>query len=252
MVEREDKTDWLDQFRTAAVFLTAIPLGKGESRLSDSVVWFPVVGAITGLAGGLAFATIVAIGLGAWVAAVVAVAVMIVMTGALHEDGLADTFDGFGCQGEIGVRLAAMRDPAVGTCGTLALVIVTSLRIGLIATITEPLMAIPVLVAAGAISRGSIVAAMHLMMAARPDGLGAAAGTPDFPNVVKSFGVVLVIAIAALWPFSWFLAISAGVVATLVMIWLCTRSFGGHTGDVFGGIQQVSESAVLAVAVASL
>src|SRR5665213_1213023 len=92
----------LDELRAAAVFLTRLPaqaIGYDTRRVPDfrqGARVFPVVGALVGLAGGLVLVVAAALGIARPVAAILAVATTVLVTGGLHEDGLADTADSFG------------------------------------------------------------------------------------------------------------------------------------------------------------
>ena len=92
--------DLLHDCKVALAFLTRVPVRAErpwpEADLAASAPMFPVVGALIGLAGAIAYALAVWLGLPPWPAAVVALATTIWLTGALHEDGLADVADGFG------------------------------------------------------------------------------------------------------------------------------------------------------------
>ena len=105
-------------------------------------------------------------------------AVGLASTGAFHEDGLADTVDGFGGGRDREHKLAIMRDSRHGTFGILALVLSVGLRAAALAAIGDPIHAGLALVAAHAASRGALPPLMRLLAPARPDGLGAAAGRP--------------------------------------------------------------------------
>ena len=92
--------DLIHDCKVALAFLTRLPVHQGQAwryaDLAASVPLFPVVGALIGLAGGLAYALAIWLGLPSWPAAALALATAICATGALHEDGLADVADGFG------------------------------------------------------------------------------------------------------------------------------------------------------------
>ena len=114
---------------TAVAVLTRVPVGAGAGAdLASAAPWFPVVGGLTGLG-------VAAVGLGsaavwpAYVAAVLAVAAEVLLTGALHLDGLADCADGSGGHTRER-RLAIMKDHAVGVYGAAAVVLALGLRTG--------------------------------------------------------------------------------------------------------------------------
>lgn len=246
------KPDWIECLRIAASFLTRIPVGQTDDvPLARATPVFPLIGAVIGLIGGLAYLVAHWIGLGPWLSAVLALLVLMVVTGALHDDGLADVADGLGVHGERDRRLEAMRDSRIGAFGVIALVLSLCARIGALAVIGKPGLVLLALVAAGAFSRSLIVIAMRMMPPARQDGLGARAGTPDFAEAVVALVIGVAITIAMLFPWAWIPALVFAGVAAALMALVARRAFGGQTGDVLGAIQIVAEIGVLAAVVAA-
>ena len=245
--------DWIDCLRLATSFLTRLPVrAPGGVALARATNAFPLVGVIVGLVAGLAYLVAWWLSLGPWLAAIAAVAAAIALTGALHEDGLADVADGFGARGEREARLAAMRDSRIGAFGVIALVLALGARIGGLAELHGPLTVLVTLVAAGALSRAAVVVAMRYMPAARSDGLGAGAGTPDVEEMGTALAIAAVVTVAMLLPWGWLPALLFGGGAALVMAWRARRAFGGQTGDVLGAIQQAAEIGVICGAAAVL
>ena len=190
------------------------------------------------------------IGLRAEPAALLAVAAGLAATGALHEDGLADTADGFGGGDDRDRKLEIMRDSTHGTYGVVVIVLSIGLRATAIAAIGDPVFVGLALIAAHAASRGMLPLAMRLLRPARADGLGAAAGRPSRAVAAAAALIGAVIALATLGPltgaFALFLA--GGAVALAGM--LARRQIGGYTGDVLGFFQQIGEIVMLLVAAA--
>lgn len=234
----------LGGFLAAVQFLTRVPVrSHRRPDLGRAIVWFPLVGAAVGVAVG-----VIAAGLDELVppavAASVAVLAGVVITGALHEDGLADTADAVAGGWTRERRLEILRDPRHGTYGVAALCGSIVLRIVAIASLGS-VAAIGGLVAAHALGRGAAVVTMGWAPLARPDGLGA-----DYTAAVTAGraalggGVALALgAVATGW---WIgpLAVVA-LIPTLIVIALARRAFGGITGDVLGAIEQAAECAVL-------
>ena len=244
------KPDWIESLRIAASFLTRIPVGQTDDvPLARATTVFPLIGALVGLVGGLAYVVAYWIGLGPRLSAVLALLVLMVVTGALHDDGLADVADGLGVHGARERKLEAMRDSRIGAFGVIALVLGLSARIGALAAIGSPELVLLAMVAAGALSRSLIVIAMRMMPNARQDGLGARAGTPDFAEAMVALLIGLAITIAMLFPWAWVLALVFGAIAVVLMALVARRAFGGQTGDVLGAIQIVAEIGVLAAVV---
>src|SRR4051812_14340659 len=118
-------SSWRDDLIVAATFLTRVPLHAivqphdPRASLAQALRAFPLIGALIGLAAGLVYAAAGLLGLAPLAAALVAIGASIALTGALHEDGLADCADGFGGGRERDAKLAIMRDSRIGTYGVL-------------------------------------------------------------------------------------------------------------------------------------
>lgn len=252
---------WRDELLAALIFLTRLPLGMVQAdaplpgahpSLADASWAFPVVGLVIGAIGGVAYAIAFALGLPTLAAALIAVAATVLTTGALHEDGLADTADGFGGGATREQKLDIMRDSRIGAFGVLALIFSVGLRIVAVAGIGTRWHVFAALIAAHALSRSVLPAAMHRLDPARDDGLGAGAGRPEQNQVLIALAISLVIAVVAvgLRP-----GLSAVIVAGLIAIAigsLARRQIGGQTGDVLGTIEQGAETAALLAAAAWL
>lgn len=236
------------QLRVAVAFLTRLPVG-GAGAWPDGAIgraaWaFPLVGALLGLGAALVQTLGLASGLPPVLAAILTTALLAVVTGALHEDGLADTADALGSVRDRARALEIMRDSRIGTFGALALGFVTATRIAATAALPLPGL-VPAMVAAATLSRLAMVWLMAALPAARADGLGAAAGRPG-PTVVviaTALGAALTALasgpIAAAGPI-----LLAAALAILLGTWF-RRRLGGQTGDTLGATQQLVEAAVL-------
>src|SRR5205823_10914340 len=174
-------------------------------------------------------------------AAVLAVAATLVVTGGLHEDGLADVADGFGGGATRERKLEIMRDSRIGTFGVCALILSFMLRVSALTNLGDPGLVAAVLVAAHAAGRAPIAAFMRLIPAARADGMSADAGRP--PQ-----GSAMVALLLGLVPLMIGLGFAAGGVAVVLlavgfgfMAWLCKSQIGGQTGDVLGALEQIGE-----------
>ena len=246
MGDGDGKSGPMGGFLAAAAFLTRLPFrSAGQAPLAQAAGAFPLVGAAIGAIGALAYWVAFSLSLGPWLAAVAAVLALVLVTGALHEDGLADSADGFGAYGRRLLKLQAMRDSPVGAHGALALGLALAARIGALAALAEPLAAGAALVAASAFSRAAIVVALRLAPAAREEGQSAEAGVPSNRHTAIAVALGLAFTVALLLPWAWALALVLGSCAGALMIWQSWRHFGGHTGDVLGAIQQASEIGVL-------
>lgn len=246
---------WRDEFLAACTFLTRLPLSRlasGDVRpdipppsLADAAWAFPLVGLVIGAIGGIAYWIASAFALPAPAAALIAVAATTLATGGLHEDGLADTADGFGGGTTRDDKLAIMRDSRTGAYGVLALIFSVGLRVAAIADIAARWHVLGALVAAHALGRGVLPAALRWLAPARDNGLGATAGQPARNAALIALGIALVLAlIGAGISVGLSAAIAAGVIA-IAVAWLAQRQIGGQTGDVLGAIEQGAETAAL-------
>ena len=237
-------------FRLAVAFLTRLPIADPgpcpPGALAGAMALFPVVGALIGAGAGAVHA-LAGLILPPAVAALLAVFTLILITGALHEDGWADTADGLGARGGPERRLAAMRDSRLGAFGGLALLFSVGLRAAALAAAPEAWAALGALVAAAALSRALIPAVMQVLPAARAEGLGAGAGVPHAGVAALALGLGAIAAILGLGRGAP-AALLAALLAALAVTWLARRTLGGFTGDVLGAVQQGAEIAVLVVA----
>lgn len=225
------------------------PHGAPDLRSMPRVL--PLAGALIGLVGALVLIVAQALGLGAWLSAALAVAALTLATGAFHEDGLADTADGFGGGATPERRLAIMRDSRIGTYGAAALVLAYALRIACLAELTVrlgPAAGAAAIVLVAALSRTAGLVPLTLLAAARSSGASHAAGRPPGGMVALAFalcgGLGLLAALAT--PLS-FLGVALGfalaAAVALALTRLAARLVGGQTGDVAGAVQQLAEIA---------
>jgi adenosylcobinamide-GDP ribazoletransferase len=216
------------------------------SRAAGTV---PFAGLVIGLPGAGVLLLASWLGLPAMMAAGLAVAMAALVTGAMHEDGLADSFDGLGAGGPPERRLAIMRDSRVGAFGVTALVLALLLRVaglaGLLA-VAGPLGSALIALAAAAVSRGLMLLPIAILPPARPDGAASAVGRPTSRGLTR----------AIIWGCAWagaltaaagaaYLEAAVGVACALafvgLMTWWTLRAIHGHTGDIAGACQQLAE-----------
>jgi adenosylcobinamide-GDP ribazoletransferase len=234
--------------RRALAFLT--PVGGGDAAVptAAAVAWFPPVGALVGLAVG-----------GTWwlaaqvwppaVAAALALAVDLVLTGMLHLDGLVDSADGLLAPLERERRLEVMADPRAGAFGVGAAVVVLLLRWTALAS-----QRVSVLLVAGlwCASRTVMATTLRTLPYVRPGGLAAAfRSTGSRATPVEVSGMVLGgVLVAVGRGGAGLVALVAGVAAAVGVVALAARRLGGFTGDVLGAAGIVGETAALVVAAA--
>jgi adenosylcobinamide-GDP ribazoletransferase len=238
---------------SAITFLTILPvptLGEagpgsaGDAGLGSAAAWFPVVGAAVGaLAGGVRL--LCGGALGATVATVLAMIVLVVVTGALHQDGLADTADGLGVRGDRARRLEVMRDSSTGVFGVLALVGWALLLYTTIASFDGD-HALRALVVACALARWAALAHAAATGPAHADGLGAALRVgPVALGIATALAVIVALAVGGLAPGG--AAVGTAVLIAWLSVLFARGTLGGRTGDTLGATVAVVEVAVCVV-----
>jgi adenosylcobinamide-GDP ribazoletransferase len=235
------------------LFCTRLPLphsgpvaGADVARASWAL---PVAGALVGALGALAYWIAHRVGLPAALASALALAATMTATGCLHEDGLADTADGFGGGKDRERKLEIMRDSRIGTYGVCALALAIILRWSALASIADVSAAAMALIATHAAARAPLPAFMRLVASARSDGLAAGAGQPPWGSVVAA-GCLGVIALLGLGAAAAIVSLVLLAAAGIGMAWLSMRQIGGQTGDVLGALEQVNEILILLTVVA--
>lgn len=229
-----------------------VPVSAAHAaRRGAAAAWaWPLAGGLVGAAGAATGAVALASGLGPGLAAVVVLTLQVMLTGALHEDGLADSADGLWGGWDRARRLAIMKDSHIGTYGVMALMLVTLARwLALSALIGAGGWA--AIIAAGAISRAPMAVLMAALPNARDGGLSHRVGRPARGAVVTACALAAVMGGALIGA-----ALLPAALAVLVLCgWLglvARARLGGQTGDILGASQQLAEVAVLAVAAAHL
>jgi adenosylcobinamide-GDP ribazoletransferase len=243
----------LGQFAAAWTLLARLPWPFAVPRDLGAIgrgVWaFPIVGAVLGALGGGVFWMAREIGMPALVAAALAIGFLALATGALHEDGLADTADGFGGGRSREEKLAIMRDSRTGAYGVSALIIVTLLRVGALAALGAA-QGFAALIAAAALGRELAALPMSLLPPARADGLGHGAGRA--PGFAACLALILAVGAATLAAAGYDLpwravgyAVAGAFFAVLFVTLLALRQIRGVTGDVLGAAILAGEAAAL-------
>jgi adenosylcobinamide-GDP ribazoletransferase len=247
--------DWIDDFRLATALLTRVPMphpdGAVPAGLARAQRAFPLVGAMIGAVVGLIDLSLLAMGLPPLAAAALALGASAALTGAMHEDGLADVGDGFGGGRDRAAKLSIMRDSRLGTYGAIVLLVSFSARLSALASLPAAIV-VPGLVVAHALGRAAIPALAASLPFARDDGLGKSAGRPSAASVITAVIVAVVIAFLCQPAKEALLAVAVTVAGTAAMAMLAWRQIGGVTGDVFGATEQVAETAVLVMLAARL
>lgn len=231
----------------AMALLTRLPvsLPLQAGRAPGAAAWaYPLVGLVVA---GVALAVgwvITWLGATAPITAVFVLLTSIVVTGAMHEDGLADCADGFWGGWTRERRLEIMKDSTIGTYGVVALVVSLMLRWYVLTTLIDKGALFGAVLVAAVMSRAGMVWVMHRLPHARQGGLSAQTGRPERAPALAAvvLGVVAAVVapeVSAIWLmfFAVLVVLAAGAIAR--------RKIGGQTGDVLGATQQVLEITVL-------
>jgi adenosylcobinamide-GDP ribazoletransferase len=229
--------------RRALAFLT--PLGGAAVPDGRTLSWFPLAGAAIGAA----------VGAGWWaadrvwsplLAAALAVALDLVLTGLLHADGLADSADGLLPPLSRDRRLEVMAEPTIGAYGVVSIVVVLGLRTAALASMPPDVWLVAAVWCA---SRTAMAVAARGLPYARIGGLATdLLGGPWAPVAAGGAGLAAVLALGAADPVAAVAAVVAGLLAAAAVAWAAWRRLGGFTGDVLGAAGVVGETVALVVA----
>lgn len=234
----------LNLFFNSLLFYTRIRVPRSvvcnEQTLSDAFRYFPLVGVLVaaicaGLYAGMSMVLPrEMVTMGVMVAS-------ILLTGAFHEDGLADFFDGFGAGHDKEMILRIMKDSHIGTYGVIALILALMLKFQLLMALPEWAV-IPALIAAAAVSRFWPVLIVRISTYSRQENSKSAHTKLGLSTLNLTLAMLFSLPFAFL--FSWLTALAilvVGLLFTLAFNAYCKRWIGGYTGDCLGALQQFSE-----------
>ncbi len=237
-----------EAFFGAVRFFTRLPVpawvGHSQEALDRAARYFPLVGILVGVLGGLTF-FLVALVLPVSLALLFSMAATLLVTGAFHEDGLADAVDGFGGGWTKQQVLAIMKDSRIGSYGALAVALMLLAKFNALYELPDEWI-VPALVAAHAASRFCSTALIHALDYVRDDDSSRAK-----PLAVRmgagSLAVAALFGLAPLALLPWQAAL-AGLGLAALATFLAARYFvkriGGYTGDCLGAAQQLAELAI--------
>jgi adenosylcobinamide-GDP ribazoletransferase len=254
---RAPARSWLAAVSMFTIIPVTGPETIGPALARRMTYWLPVVGGLlavpaAGIVLGVEAAGTVPRRL---LAATLAIAVLGLLTGGLHLDGLADTADGLGSRGPVGQALDVMRRSDTGPMGVAALVFVVLVQIAALAAVTPRWLAAAALIAAVVTGRVGVLLASGAP-AAHSGGLGALiAGTTSHRARWLEPAALLGVVGAAGWAAGGvtlavrgLTAVACGLVVAAAVRWLACRRFGGMTGDVYGALIELGTATVLLVA----
>ncbi len=230
----------------ALALLSRLPLPPAGHAHAGAVWAYPLAGAVLGALAALLAGILLALGLPPGLAALFTLAALVAMTGALHEDGLADVADGFGGGWDPARRLEIMRDSRIGTYGVAAVALSLLARWQALALILAMGAHWPALIATAALSRAAMPALMAALPHARRDGLSRSVGRASPTRALAAAGIGAVLAFLLLDPRAALAACLLSFLAAVFLGALAKARIGGQTGDTLGALQQLAEIAILA------
>ncbi len=240
----------MKRFWTALGFLTVIPVPEhgmlGVGELGTTAIWFSLIGAILGGLVALVHISLLRL-FPPLVSACLSVAAWICLTGGLHLDGLADSYDGLLSSTSSERRLEIMKDPRLGTFGVVGLIFTILLKIVAMASLSVSL-TITVIPLAASLARWFLLWVACQPMA-RAEGLGVTfqKGIKTIPMIVSA---MIPLGLTVLAGGRGVLAMILGSLVTFAIIHLARRRLGGLTGDILGLTVETVELVVLLVFVA--
>lgn len=251
MTNRDTAARALADLAAAFSLLTRLPVATRDAPSPRAAWAWPIAGAAIGALAALGTSGALALGLSAGPAAAIALIAAALLTGGLHEDGLADTADGLIGGHTKERRLEIMKDSRIGSYGALALLLITLIRWSALTTLIAAGQHWPALIAAGALSRAPMAVLIASLPNARGTGLSHLTGKP--PRSAMLAAVALAAAIALFATGSALLPMALAVAATTIFLARAAQQrIGGQTGDILGASQQLAEAAALSFAAAHL
>lgn len=227
-------------FWSALRFLTRIPVPSGEYHLESALVWLPAVGLLLGGILALVDLGLRSLDVSALLASTLEVVLLLLLSGALHADGLMDTCDAVFCHASPARRLEIMRDPHTGAFGVVGLVCVVALKIAAIDALPTTIRPQLLFLAPG-LGRWSIVLLAAVFPYGRPAGLGAPLKAAATPRGLVVASALPALGCVAVGPVGLACGGLAGATALGAGRWLM-RLLPGLTGDCYGGVCEVVET----------
>ncbi|MFY0595705.1 MAG: adenosylcobinamide-GDP ribazoletransferase [Cognatishimia sp.] len=229
----------LGDIRTSIALLTRIPVKAEFDRVSRAAWAYPLAGLAVAMIASVVTFLLLWMGIAPAIAAGFWITSTIVLTGAMHEDGLADCADGFWGGFDKSRRLEIMKDSQIGSYGVIALVLSIGIRWFAVTLLIQTGDWFWVLFALEVLSRSAMPAIMHSLPHARDTGLSHAQGRPPMQTVALAAGMGFAISFVCLGWVAFQLIVLLGVV-TFAMGVLSQRKIDGQTGDVLGATQQIT------------
>ena len=251
MSERDASLAKPGDIASAIALLTRLPVIPGPRDGAKTSWAWPVVGAIVGILAWFVAILADAFGLPPYVSAGLALGILVLVTGALHEDGLADSADGLWGGADPNRRLAIMKDSRIGSYGVIALILSIGLRwFALAELIDAGTWHAAAVISAAMASRAAMAGVMAYLPSVREEGMSFLTGRPGKRTVLLGVAISFATGIVILNLLVLLLAAVAVCAVAYGIAELARRKLGGQTGDIIGATQQSTEISVLLIALA--
>lgn len=251
-------TEFIGDLARSLGFLSRLPVPSRffeghDGSVSRAVRAFPLAGLLLAIPSALLLWLLLEWGAEPLLAALIAIAALTLLSGALHEDGLADAADGFGGGRDRDHILSIMKDSRTGSYGVIAMILSFSLRATALASLAgdagagEASAALPALafLAAASLSRALMVAHWQSLQSARLGGVASGAGRPEAGArtfaLISAVLVSMLMLLAPAGPAAFLIALALCALAAYGTTRLAEEKIGGHTGDTIGATQQAGE-----------
>ncbi len=237
----------ITSFLLALQFLTVIPIKIKhiyEKQISRSVVYFPLIGLLLGLILAGTNNLLLILNFAPLIISIILVILLAALTGGIHLDGLADTFDAFSCRKNKEEMLAIMRDSHIGVMGVLSLVSIILLKIAFLYSVSTRLKIISLFLMC-TLSRWSLVLTMFLFPYAREEGKAKVFIKGVNFRIFILSTIITIVGTLALWRIKGLLIFIIVAMGSYIIGKFITNKIGGMTGDTLGAVNELMEALIL-------
>ncbi len=245
-MDRDTPRHLADHLWSGLSLLTRLPVPDHRPAGAEAAWAWPLVGLILGLLAAALAATLLALGLPPGPAAAATLVGLALLTGAIHEDGLADSADGLLGGRTPERRLEIMKDSRIGSFGALALMLVTLAAWSALSALMAQGTQTAALIVACALSRAPMAVLMAALPPARPSGLSATTGRPS-PRIAALAALIAALIALVLLAGRAFAPMLAAFLLCALLALTARRLIGGQTGDILGCAQQLCFAAILSL-----
>jgi adenosylcobinamide-GDP ribazoletransferase len=244
----------MQDLRIAVSLCTRLPVAPAKPLADGDIArasWaFPVAGLLIGLIATAVYWLADRLHIPSQAGSTLVLATTVLFTGAMHEDGLADTADGFGGGRTREKKLEIMRDSRIGTYGACALGLSLLLRWSALSALDDVRSVAIALIVAHVAARAMLPVFMNLVPPARSEGLSSGAGQPPPASVAIALALGIITLALALGAGAMLKGVIVLAAIGLLFAWLAISQIGGQTGDVLGAVEQTAEAALLLIVAA--